>query len=182
MDEQNVMPYEKRTELDRWIISKLYSLVADYRAAMDDYDVTRACRAIEDFVDEHLSNWYVRLSRRRFWKGELNEDKTAAYQTLFECLMVTTQLMASVAPYFSDWLYRNLTAPIKDAAPRPKTRRSATIPYTSRPHASQPFKVDKDLEKRMDYAQRICSLALEYQKERRAAGTFAAAKNPAASA
>jgi isoleucyl-tRNA synthetase len=69
MDEQNVMPYSERSELDRWVISKLYSLVADYRTAMDDYEPTKAARAIETFVDEHLSNWYVRLSRRRFWRG-----------------------------------------------------------------------------------------------------------------
>jgi isoleucyl-tRNA synthetase len=168
MDEQNVLPYDKRSELDRWIISKLYSLVADYRAAMDDYDVTRACRAIEDFVDEHLSNWYVRLSRRRFWKGEMGEDKTAAYQTLFECLMVTGQLMSSVAPFFSDWLYRNMTAPIKDVA-KAKNPDSSGLRHDSvhltdltQPDSS---KVDKALEKRMDYAQRICSLALSIRKK-----------------
>jgi isoleucyl-tRNA synthetase len=163
-DEFNVMPYEKRSELDRWVISKLYSLVADYRAAMDDYDVTKACRAIEDFVDEHLSNWYVRLSRRRFWKGDLNEDKTAAYQTLFECLMVTTQLMASVAPFFSDWMYRNLTASIKEQAKAKNTPlRHDSVHLTDlvQPDAS---KIDLALETRMDYAQRICSLAFSIRK------------------
>lgn len=165
MDESNVLPYERRSELDRWVISKLYSLVADYREAMDDYDVTRGCRAIEEFVDEHLSNWYVRLSRRRFWKGELNEDKTAAYQTLFECLMVTGQLMSSVAPFFSDWLYRNLTAPIKDVAKAKNTplrHDSVHLSDLVQPDAS---KVDQALEKRMDYAQRICSLALSIRKK-----------------
>lgn len=163
-DEFNVMPYEKRSELDRWVISKLYSLVADYRAAMDDYDVTKACRAIEDFVDEHLSNWYVRLSRRRFWKGDLNEDKTAAYQTLFECLMVTTQLMASVAPFFSDWMYRNLTASIKEQAKAKNTPlRHDSVHLTDlvQPDIS---KIDLALETRMDYAQRICSLAFSIRK------------------
>jgi len=175
-DEFNVMPYEKRTELDRWIISKLYSLLADYRAAMDDYDVTKACRAIEDFVDEHLSNWYVRLSRRRFWKssplpigegpGEgLNEDKTAAYQTLYECLMVTVQLMASVAPFFSDWMYRNLTAPVKAVAKARNTPLRHDSIHLSDLTPLQPFMVDKALEKRMDYAQRICSLALSIRKK-----------------
>jgi isoleucyl-tRNA synthetase len=165
MDEQNVLAYAKRTELDRWVISKLYSLVADYHAAMDDYDVTRGCRAIEDFVDEHLSNWYVRLSRRRFWKGEMNEDKLSAYQTLFECLMVTGQLMSSVAPFFSDWLYRNLTAPIKSAAKinnTPLRHDSVHLTDLTQPDAT---KVDLDLEKRMDYAQRICSLALSIRKK-----------------
>ncbi|MDX1910261.1 MAG: isoleucine--tRNA ligase [Saprospiraceae bacterium] len=163
-DERKVFPYDQRSELDRWVISKLYSLVADYRVAMDDYDVTRACRAIEDFVDEHLSNWYVRLSRRRFWKGEMNDDKLAAYQTLFECLMVTTQLMASVAPYFSDWLYRNLTAPIRDAAKAGNTPLRHDSVHLTDLVQPDPTKVDKDLEKRMDYAQRICSLALSVRK------------------
>ncbi len=164
-DELNVMPYEDRTELDRWIISKLYSLVAEYRTAMDHYDVTRACRAIEDFVDEHLSNWYVRLSRRRFWKGEWNEDKTAAYQTLFECLLVTNQLMASIAPFFSDWMYRNLTAPIKDVAKAKNTPLRHDSVHLSDLTPLQSFLVDKALEKRMDYAQRICSLALSIRKK-----------------
>jgi isoleucyl-tRNA synthetase len=162
MDEFNLLPYAERTELDRWIISKLYSLVAEYRAAMDDYDVTRACRAVETYVDEHLSNWYVRLSRRRFWKGEMNTDKEAAYQTLFECLMVTGQLLAPVAPFFSDWLYRNLTEPVKEtAAPSPLRHDSVHLTDLT---ATQPNLVDIALEKRMDYAQRICSLALSVRK------------------
>jgi isoleucyl-tRNA synthetase len=171
MDEFKVMPYDQRTELDRWIISKLYSLVAEYHAAMDDYDVTRACRAVETFVDEHLSNWYVRLSRRRFWKstaeGGIGSDKEAAYQTLFECLMVTGQLMASVAPFFSDWLYRNLTAPIKVAAKdknTPLRHDSVHLTDLTKPESA---KIDTDLEKRMDYAQRICSLALSIRKKER---------------
>ncbi|MCC6283570.1 MAG: class I tRNA ligase family protein [Saprospiraceae bacterium] len=165
MDESKVLPYDKRTELDRWVISKLYSLVAEYHEAMNDYEVTRACRAIEEFVDLHLSNWFVRLSRRRFWKGELNEDKTAAYQTLFECLMVTGQLMASVAPFFADWLYRNLTAPIKDTAKANNTPLRHDSVHLSDLTLPDPSKVDKDLEKRMDYAQRICSLALSIRKK-----------------
>jgi len=198
-DEFNVMPYEKRSELDRWVISKLYSLVADFRAAMDDYDVTKACRAIEDFVDEHLSNWYVRLSRRRFWRasppGSLSigkgesavpsstssksasppplergsggeaADKTAAYQTLFECLMVTTQLMSSVAPFFSDWMYRNLTAPIKAVAKAKNTPLRHDSVHLSDLVEVDETKIDTALEKRMDYAQRICSLALSIRKK-----------------
>jgi isoleucyl-tRNA synthetase len=164
-DEFNVFPYEKRSELDRWVISKLYSLVAEYRAAMDDYDVTKACRAIENFVDEHLSNWYVRLSRRRFWKGEMNDDKQAAYQTLFECLMVTTQLMASVAPFFADWMYRNLTDPIRDIAKAKNTPLRHESVHLSDLVKPEPNKIDQQLEKRMDYAQRICSLALSIRKK-----------------
>lgn len=167
MDEFNVMPYEKRTELDRWIISKLYSLVAEVREALDDYEPTRACRAIEEFVDEHLSNWYVRLSRRRFWKGEMGEDKQAAYQTLFECLMVVGQLAAPVAPFFADWLSRNLTAPIKDTAKAKNTPLRHDSVHLSDLVQPDPSKVDKALEKRMDYAQRICSLALSIRKKER---------------
>ncbi len=165
MDESNVMPYTERTELDRWVISKLYSLVAEYRKEMDDYEPTRAARAIETFVDEHLSNWYVRLGRRRFWKGELSADKTAAYQTLFECLMVTSQLMSSLAPFFSDWLYRNLTAPIKEAAKRNNTPLRHESVHLTDLVQPDPSKIDPDLEKRMDYAQRICSLAFSVRKK-----------------
>jgi isoleucyl-tRNA synthetase len=165
MDESNVMPYAQRSELDRWIISKLYSLVQDYRAAMDDYEPTRAARALETFVDEHLSNWYVRLSRRRFWRGELNEDKRAAYETLFECLMVTAQLSASLAPFFSDWLYRNLTAPIRDRAKATNSPLRHESVHLTDLTANDASKIDLDLEKRMDYAQRICSLALSIRKK-----------------
>ncbi len=167
MDEFNVLPYGKRSELDRWIISKLYSLVAEVDEAFDDYEPTKACRAIENFVDEHLSNWYVRLSRRRFWKGEMGDDKVAAYQTLFECLMVVGQLAAPVAPFFADWLYRNLTAPVKEIAKAKNTplrHDSVHLTDLTRP---DPSKVDKGLEKRMDYAQRICSLALSIRKKER---------------
>ncbi len=164
MDEFNVMPYDQRSELDRWVISKLYSLVADYHEAMDDYEPHRACRLVEGFVDEHLSNWYVRLSRRRFWRGEMSEDKQAAYQTLFECLMVVGQLASPIAPFFTDWLYRNLTAPIKDIAKQKNTPlRHDSVHLTDLTRANSAL-VDKALERRMDYAQRICSLAFSIRK------------------
>jgi isoleucyl-tRNA synthetase len=165
MDETNVMDYAQRSELDRWIISKLYSLVQDYRNAMDDYEPTRAARVLETFVDEHLSNWYVRLSRRRFWRGEMSDDKRAAYETLFECLMVTSQLSASLAPFFSDWLYRNLTSPIREKAMAinsPLRHESVHLTDLTQPETAR---IDLDLEKRMDYAQRICSLALSIRKK-----------------
>ncbi len=165
MDEQNVLPYAERTELDRWIISKLYSTVAAYREAMDDYEPTRAARVLESFVDEHLSNWYVRLSRRRFWKGELNADKQAAYQTLFECLMVTAQLSSSLAPFFADWLYRNLTAPIRDLAKKNNTPLRHESVHLTDLVQSDASKIDAALERRMDYAQRICSLAFSIRKK-----------------
>ncbi len=167
MDEYNVIPHRERPELDRWIISKLYHLVADYREYMDDFEPTKACRAIENFVDEHLSNWYVRLSRRRFWKTAAEDDgqdKRSAYQTLFECLMVVTQLSAPVAPFFSDWMCRNLTAPLREKAKAngtPLRHESVHLSDLVEPH---PQLVDKALEQRMDYAQRICSLALSLRK------------------
>jgi len=161
MQESNKIPYDQRSELDRWIISKLYSMVAGYRYEMDQYEPTRAARLIETFVDEHLSNWYVRLSRRRFWRGELNADKQAAYETLYECLLVTAQLASSLAPFFSDWLYRNLTEAVRSNT---EGSQPASVHLTDlvQPDSS---KVDHALEKRMDYAQRICSLALSIRKK-----------------
>ena len=103
------LPVAERPELDRWILSKLQSLLAEARGHFDSYDPTKAARAIQDFVTDQLSNWYVRLSRRRFWKGELTTDKQAAYETLHECLSTVAQLMAPIAPFFADWLYGNLT-------------------------------------------------------------------------
>lgn len=167
MDEQNVMPYADRPELDRWILSKLYSLVAGYREAMDDYEPTKGARLIETFVDEHLSNWYVRLARRRFWRGELNDDKNAAYQTLFECMMVVSQLMSSLAPFFSDWLCRNLTDPIREAARQNNTPLRHESVHLTDLVQPNPARIDLALEKRMDYAQRICSLALSIRKKER---------------
>lgn len=167
MNEMDVLPMSERSELDRWVISKLYSLVDDFRTAMDDYEPTRACRVIEDFVDRHLSNWYVRLSRRRFWKGEMTKDKRAAYETLFECLMVTAQLSACVAPFFADWLYKNLTEGIRDAAKANNTPLRHESVHLTDLVERDASKVDKDLEQRMDYAQRISSLILSLRKKER---------------
>lgn len=102
------IPLAERTELDRWIVSKLNSLVQSVTDALEDYDPTKASRFIENFVDEHLSNWFVRLSRRRFWKGEMNTEKQAAYDTLFTCLDTLSRLSSPFAPFFADWLYRSL--------------------------------------------------------------------------
>jgi isoleucyl-tRNA synthetase len=165
MDESDVLPMDQRSELDRWIISKLYSLVDEYRTAMDDYEPTRACRAIEEFVDSHLSNWYVRLSRRRFWKGEMSTDKRAAYETLFECLMVTGQLSTCVAPFFSDWLYKNLTDPIREKAAANNTPLRHESVHLTNLVERDASKVDKALEQRMEYAQRISSLILSLRKK-----------------
>jgi len=159
-EEHAPVPLEQRTELDRWVLSCLHTLIEEYRQAMDDYDVTRACRLVEYFLDEHLSNWYVRLSRRRFWKGQLSADKVAAYQTLFECLITLSQLVAPIAPFFADWVYRNLTAPTHQ---RGSKTWPASVHLTD---LAQPDsrKIDRDLERRMDYARRICSLALSIRK------------------
>lgn len=159
-DDAPPVPLQQRNELDRWIISRLNTLVSDYRSAMDEYEPTRAARAVELFVDEHLSNWYVRLSRRRFWKGTLNADKNAAYLTLFECLLTTAQLSASLAPFFSEWLYRNLRTGASGTLPQ------ESVHLTDLPEPN-PEGTDKTLEKRMDYAQRICSLALSLRKQDR---------------
>ena len=145
------------TELDRWIISKLHSMVKLVNERMNDYDPTPAVRAIEEFVNDHLSNWFVRLSRRRFWRGEMNEDKKVAYQTLYECLMVTTQLMSPVAPFFTDWMYRNLTG-------QAGKLRLESIHLTDLPVADENL-INSQLEKRMDYAQRISSLVLSIRKK-----------------
>ena len=108
VDTKNTVPVNNRAELDRWILSKLNSLIEDVTEQYENFEPHKAARYIEEFVDEHLSNWYIRLSRRRFWKGEMSEDKKAAYETLHECLMVLSKLMSPVAPFFSDWLFNNL--------------------------------------------------------------------------
>lgn len=163
-DEMNVVPYEKLTHLDKWIISKLQTLIEEVTKAYNEYEPTRAARAIQDFVNDHLSNWYVRLNRKRFWKGEMSEDKKAAYETLYECLMVTAQLMSPVAPFFSEWLYKNLTENIREKALANNTPlRFPSVHLTSlvKPEVKR---MNPELEKSMDYAQKICSLVHSLRK------------------
>jgi len=167
IDEQNIIPVEKRQEIDRWIISKLHSLVKEHAAAMDDYEPTKACRAVETFVIDNLSNWYVRLCRRRFWKGKLSDDKKAAYETLFECLMVVAQLMSPVAPFFSEWLYKNLSDPIREKATANQTPLQHESVHLSLLTKAEAELIDLALEQRMDYAQRISSLVLSLRKKER---------------
>jgi isoleucyl-tRNA synthetase len=163
-DEMNNVPYSKLTPLDRWILSKLQSLIIEVTKAYEEYEPTRAARAIQDFVSDQLSNWYVRLNRKRFWKGELNEDKRAAYETLYECIMVSAQLMAPIAPFFSEWLYKNLTENIRDRAIKHNTPlRHTSIHLTDLTKADN-GRIDADLEKSMDYAQKICSLVHSIRK------------------
>jgi isoleucyl-tRNA synthetase len=147
------------SEMDRWILSKLSSLIQEVEEALNDYDPTRAGRAIEDFVGEQLSNWYVRLSRRRFWKGELNNDKKAAYETLYRCLNTVTQLTAPIAPFFSDWLYRalNTSGIAQNTVP-------SSVHLTLWPKADASA-INLNLEHSMALAQQVCSLVLSLRKK-----------------
>ena len=155
--EQDYIPVNKRPEIDRWIISSLNSLVQTVTIAMDDFEPTIAGRAIETFVDEHLSNWYVRLCRRRFWKGTYTEDKISAYQTLHECIETIIRLMAPIAPFFCDQIFRNLNSVT--------ARHSQTsIHHLDFPKADT-TKIDTALEERMQMAQDICSLVLSIRKK-----------------
>lgn len=140
------------TELDEWILSKLNSLIATVAENMDAYDPTPAARAIETFVCDDLSNWFVRLSRRRFWKGEMNADKKAAYDVLFKCIRTTTQLMSPFAPFFSDWLFQNLN----------KTK--ASVHLSSFPTLDEKS-INKELENTMQIAQDLSSMVLSLRKK-----------------
>jgi isoleucyl-tRNA synthetase len=155
--EQAYIPVKDRPEIDRWVISSLHSLVQTVTVAMDDFEPTIAGRAIETFVDEHLSNWYVRLCRRRFWKGTYSEDKIAAYQTLYECIETIARLMAPIAPFFCDQLFRNLNGLTK--------RFDATSIHHIDFSKVDPSKMDAALETRMQLAQDICSLVLSIRKK-----------------
>lgn len=154
---EDYIPVEERPEIDRWILSSLNSMIRTVNQYMDDYEPTHAGRAIEDFVDEHLSNWYVRLCRRRFWKGEYEFDKICAYQTLYECLETVVKLMAPISPFFSDTLFRNLNA---------VTGRNSeeSVHHTLFPKADL-SKIDESLEERMGMAQDISSLVLSLRKK-----------------
>ncbi|MDP4221344.1 MAG: class I tRNA ligase family protein, partial [Bacteroidota bacterium] len=150
----------ERPEMDRWILSKLNSLVKDCSAWMDGYDITRACRAIQDFSIEELSNWYVRRSRRRFWKGEMNPDKQAAYETLYECLVTISKLMAPVAPFLADKLYQSLTTPSKSGSGNVN---SDSVHLEFYPTADESV-IDVALENRMHKAQVISSLVRQMRE------------------
>lgn len=145
-----------RTESDRWILSKLHSLVNRVDAAFNDFDITKAGRFIQDFVSDDLSNWYVRLNRKRFWRGEYNEDKIAAYQTLLECLTVTAKMSSIIAPFFFDKVYQQLNAVVGDSSQK-------SVHLTDFPVADT-SKIDEELEARMDIAQRTSSLVHSLRK------------------
>ncbi|TSA50936.1 MAG: isoleucine--tRNA ligase [Sphingobacteriales bacterium] len=148
---------EKRPEIDQWIISLLNSLVKTVQNDFDNYEPTHAARTIQEFVDEHLSNWYVRLCRRRFWKGEYTEDKIAAYQTLYTCLLTTSKLMAPVSPFFADKLFRDLNLVSGK-------ENSESVHLSQWPEVNENA-IDKSLEERMQIAQDISSLVLSLRKK-----------------
>jgi isoleucyl-tRNA synthetase len=154
--EKNV-PLEDRPEIDRWVISLLNSLIKDVNADYADYEPTNAARKIQEFVLDNLSNWYVRLCRRRFWKSDDPQDKLAAYQTLYTCLEAVSKLIAPIAPFFGDWLYKNLNEATKQ-------EKHISVHLASFPRISHQS-IDKDLEVRMSYAQRISSLVLRLRKK-----------------
>ncbi|MGJ1386115.1 isoleucine--tRNA ligase [Sphingobacterium spiritivorum] len=148
---------ENRPEIDRWIISLLNSLTKEVDEYFADYEPTKAARAIQNFVDEHLSNWYVRLCRRRFWKGEYSEDKISAYQTLYTCLNTIAKLMSPISPFFSDRLFLDLNEVTKK-----ETVESVHLANFPEYHEHL---VDRDLEERMALAQDISSLTLSLRKK-----------------
>ena len=151
------LPYAERPEIDRWILSELNSLILTVDQALSEYEPTRAGRAIADFVDAHLSNWYVRLSRRRFWRSDDDKDKLSAYQTLYTCLETVARLSSPIAPFFSEQLYRDLNnATGKNAA--------ESVHLTDFPVADSKL-IDKALEERMEAAQQISSLVLSLRKK-----------------
>lgn len=156
---ENIALNANLTELDTWILSKLNTLVNDVKSAFDDYDPTKAARLIEDFVGEELSNWFVRLSRRRFWKGDMNDEKKAAYDTLYSCLNTVSIIMSPIAPFFADWLYQSLnyaeisnkTAPI-------------SVHLTDWPSVNFDL-INESMERQMKRAQTVCSLVLSLRKK-----------------
>ncbi len=144
--------HENLAELDQWIISKLNTLIKEVTESYEIYEPHRAVRLMETFVDRNLSNWYVRLSRRRFWKDDLTSDKNGAYETLYFCLKTLAQLMSPVSPFFADWLYRNLS----------DEKESVHLTNLNIVNLS---KIDVALEQRMELAQNICSMVLGIRKK-----------------
>ncbi len=155
--EEAEVELSKRPEIDRWILSKLNSLIKEVDEAFGTYEPTKAGRLISDFVQDHLSNWYVRLCRRRFWKGDYTEDKISAYQTLYTCLEKVAQLSSPIAPFYMDKLYRDLTS-VKENTD------DCSVHLSDFPKVDESM-IDLDLEAKMSLAQRISSLALSLRKQ-----------------
>ena len=154
---EDQVPLADRPRIDRWILSLLNTLVAEVDKEYADYEPTKAGRLIQSFVEKNLSNWYVRLCRRRFWKGDYTQDKIAAYQTLYACLITINKLMAPISPFFADWMYRNLNGVSQLQSQESVHLADFPIAETS--------VINKDLEAQMDYAQRISSLVLSLRKK-----------------
>ncbi len=153
------IPLEKRAEIDRWILSELHTLIKKTIENYENYEPTKVARAIQYFVTEHLSNWFVRLSRRRFWKGEYAPDKIAAYQTLYTCLLTVSKLASPIAPFFMDQLFKDLTQVNSQD-------NTESVHLTTFPKYETSF-IDKVLEHKMEKAQLIASMALSLrQKEK----------------
>ena len=151
------IPVSERSEIDQWVMSILNNLIKEVDADYADYEATKAGRKIQSFVEDHLSNWYVRLNRKRFWKGEYTQDKIAAYQTLYDCMLAVSKLMAPIAPFFADWLYQNLNGITGKES-------HESVHLALMPEA-EITAINPSLEERMNYAQRICSLVLSLRKK-----------------
>lgn len=152
--DEPAVPVSERPEIDRWIISLLNTLIINVQEALDDYEPTKAARAVNDFIIDNLSNWYVRLNRKRFWAGEMTQDKLAAYQTLYECLVTVCKLMAPIAPFVSDMLYRDLNGGID----------TGSVHLSSFSVADSSL-VDSSLEARMAVAQTVTSMGLALRRK-----------------
>jgi isoleucyl-tRNA synthetase len=151
------VPFEKRPEIDRWILSELNTLIKNVDSNYNEYEPTKAGREIQHFVDEFLSNWYVRLCRRRFWKGEYSEDKISAYQTLYTCLITIAKLSSPIAPFFADKLFIDLNTVTQ-------REQCSSIHVSDFPEFDE-SKIDKKLEERMQLAQKISSMVLSLRKK-----------------
>jgi len=154
---ENAVVLEERPEIDRWILSELNTLVKNVDAFYEAYEPTKAARAIQDFVSENLSNWFVRLSRRRFWKGDYKQDKISAYQSLYTCLLTVAKLSAPIAPFFMDNLYKDLTNAVKG-------NHAESVHLVDFPTCNEDF-IDTSLERKMQKAQQISSMVLSLRKK-----------------
>ncbi len=155
--QENNVPLADRPEIDRWILSLLNTTIKEVNEAYADYEPTIVARKVQNFVLDNLSNWYVRQCRRRFWRGDYTQDKIAAYQTLYTCMEAVSKMMAPIAPFFADYLYKNLNEVTKQED-------HISVHLASFPRVSHEA-IDKDLEQRMDYAQRISSMVLSLRKK-----------------
>ncbi|MDG1504169.1 MAG: isoleucine--tRNA ligase [Flavicella sp.] len=155
--EETAIVLEERPEIDRWILSELNTLVKNVDAFYEAYEPTKAARAIQDFVSENLSNWFVRLSRRRFWKGDYKQDKISAYQSLYTCLLTVAKLSAPIAPFFMDNLYKDLTNAVQG-------NHAESVHLVDFPTCNEDF-IDTSLERKMQKAQQISSMVLSLRKK-----------------